>query len=36
MQYLTWFFDIFDQEVEYHEESGTLYYIKYRVAGGSK
>ncbi|PON42797.1 Leucine-tRNA ligase, archaeal [Parasponia andersonii] len=22
-------------EVEYHEESGTLYYIKYRVAGGS-
>ncbi|ONI17487.1 hypothetical protein PRUPE_3G161900, partial [Prunus persica] len=25
-----------DLEVEYHEESGTLYYIKYRVAGGSK
>ncbi|KAK9951027.1 hypothetical protein M0R45_006489 [Rubus argutus] len=25
-----------DLEVEYHEESGSLYYIKYRVAGGSK
>ncbi|EXC20640.1 Valine--tRNA ligase [Morus notabilis] len=25
-----------DLEVEYHEESGTLYYIKYRVAGGSR
>ncbi|XP_062165988.1 valine--tRNA ligase, chloroplastic/mitochondrial 2 isoform X2 [Alnus glutinosa] len=24
-----------DLEVEYSEESGTLYYIKYRVAGGS-
>ncbi|KAL5544442.1 hypothetical protein UlMin_008226 [Ulmus minor] len=24
-----------DLEVEYHEESGSLYYIKYRVAGGS-
>ncbi|KAM1601337.1 hypothetical protein ACFX1X_025887 [Malus domestica] len=25
-----------DLEVEYHEESGTLYYLKYRVAGGVK
>ncbi|KAK4581412.1 hypothetical protein RGQ29_024886 [Quercus rubra] len=25
-----------DLEVEYSEESGTLYYIKYRVAGGSR
>ncbi|KAF3445212.1 hypothetical protein FNV43_RR14906 [Rhamnella rubrinervis] len=25
-----------DLEVEYHEESGTLYHIKYRVAGGSR
>ncbi|XP_009758044.1 valine--tRNA ligase, chloroplastic/mitochondrial 2 isoform X1 [Nicotiana tabacum] len=25
-----------DLEVEYSEEPGTLYYIKYRVAGGSK
>ncbi|XP_062107605.1 valine--tRNA ligase, chloroplastic/mitochondrial 2 isoform X2 [Humulus lupulus] len=24
-----------DLEVEYHEETGTLYYMKYRVAGGS-
>ncbi|KAI9161931.1 hypothetical protein LWI28_022115 [Acer negundo] len=25
-----------DLEVEYSEEAGTLYYIKYRVAGGSR
>ncbi|CAN6700314.1 unnamed protein product [Malus baccata var. baccata] len=25
-----------DLEVEYHEESGTLYHLKYRVAGGLK
>ena len=31
---LTWFFS--NQEVEYSEEPGNLYFIKYRVAGGTR
>lgn len=31
-----WFFSFSNQEVEYSEEPGNLYFIKYRVAGGTR